>query len=54
MAKPEDYYKGLSRHVDFASLPDPTLRFELHEVIGEGTYGEVYAALDRNSGKLLE
>lgn len=33
-------YVGLSQHIDFLSLKNPTDRFELQHLIGEGTYGE--------------
>lgn len=39
-------YEGLSNRVDFLRLQDPGERFELVNVIGEGTYGEVFAAKD--------
>ncbi|CAD6208851.1 GSCOCG00010680001-RA-CDS [Cotesia congregata] len=42
-------YGGLSQHIDFNSLPDPSERFELQDLIGEGTYGEVYAAFDKET-----
>ena len=38
-----------SHKIDFNSLPDPSNRFDLIEVIGEGTYGEVYSATDLES-----
>lgn len=44
-------YMGLSQHIDFCRLPSPGERFELIELIGEGTYGEVYNAKDRTTGK---
>lgn len=44
-------YVGLSQHIDFGRLPCPGNRFELNELIGEGTYGEVYSAKDKLSGK---
>ena len=44
-------YKGLSDHIDFDQLPDPSSRFRLEEVIGEGTYGEVFKATDLETGK---
>lgn len=44
-------YHGLSQHVNFDLIPDPGERFQLEELIGEGTYGEVYAAYDKESGK---
>jgi len=52
-------YHGLSRHVNFDVIPEPGERFRLEELIGEGTYGEVYAAHDKQSGnkvaiKILE
>lgn len=45
------YLVGLSQHIEFNNLPVPTDRFELQVLIGEGTYGEVYAAKDKVSGK---
>ncbi|CAL4059864.1 unnamed protein product, partial [Meganyctiphanes norvegica] len=42
-------YVGMSQHIDFDNLPDPNERFELLEVIGEGTYGEVFKAKDHES-----
>ncbi|XP_015595858.1 myosin-IIIb isoform X2 [Cephus cinctus] len=52
-------YHGLSQHVNFDVIPDPDDRFSLEELIGEGTYGEVYSARDKQSGnrvaiKILE
>ncbi|XP_058834413.1 myosin-IIIb-like isoform X4 [Topomyia yanbarensis] len=44
-------YNGLSQHVDFLRLPNPSERFELLDLIGEGTYGEVYSAKDKHSGR---
>lgn len=43
-------YTGLSQHIDFENLPLPDKRFELLELIGEGTYGEVYSAKDKKLG----
>lgn len=45
-------YRGISRHVDVESLQEPGTRFTLQELIGEGTYGEVYSARDTVTGKL--
>lgn len=45
------YLVGLSQHIEFSKLPVPTDRFELQVLIGEGTYGEVFAAKDKVSGK---
>lgn len=42
-------YSGLSQHIDFNSLPDPSERFDLQNLIGEGTYGEVYSAYDKET-----
>ncbi|KAF7990235.1 hypothetical protein HCN44_000040 [Aphidius gifuensis] len=52
-------YHGLSEHLDFDTLSDPNDSFTLEELIGEGTYGEVYSAKDNNTGnsvavKILE
>lgn len=44
-------YVGLSQHIDFGRLPAPKDRFELLDLIGEGTYGEVFSARDRNTGR---
>lgn len=44
-------YLGLSQHIEFARLPSPKDRFELQDLIGEGTYGEVYSAKDKTTGK---
>lgn len=53
MTRVEEYYEGLSRHIDFSILPDPTDKFELLDIIGEGTYGEVYASKETATGKLF-
>ncbi|KZS21454.1 Neither inactivation nor afterpotential protein C [Daphnia magna] len=44
-------YLGLSEHIDFESLPNPSGRIRLDEVIGEGTYGEVFRAFDLEMGQ---
>ncbi|XP_041975163.1 myosin-IIIb-like isoform X2 [Aricia agestis] len=44
-------YRGLSQHVELDRAADPRDRFTLQELIGEGTYGEVYCAKDRKSGR---
>ncbi|XP_055618927.1 myosin-IIIb-like isoform X2 [Toxorhynchites rutilus septentrionalis] len=44
-------YNGLSQHVDFMRLPNPVDRFALLDLIGEGTYGEVYSAKDKHTGR---
>jgi myosin-3 len=43
-------YLGLSEHIDLDNLPHPGDRFRLEQVIGEGTYGEVFKAIDLDSG----
>ncbi|XP_015438922.1 PREDICTED: myosin-IIIb-like [Dufourea novaeangliae] len=52
-------YHGLSQHVNFDVIPDPGDRFDLEDLIGEGTYGEVYSAHCNETGnkvaiKILE
>ncbi|KAE8752070.1 hypothetical protein FOCC_FOCC001232, partial [Frankliniella occidentalis] len=44
-------YRGLSQRVHFDSLPSPVERFVLKELIGEGTYGDVYNAKDNLTGE---
>ena len=38
-----------SDKIKFSQLPVPTDKFQLLEIIGEGTYGEVYSAIDLDS-----
>ncbi|CAG9132390.1 unnamed protein product [Plutella xylostella] len=47
----ESAYRGLSQHVELDRAADPRDRFQLHELIGEGTYGEVYCARDKKTGR---
>lgn len=44
-------YRGLSQHVELDRAADPRDRFTLQELIGEGTYGEVYCARDKKTGR---
>jgi serine/threonine protein kinase len=44
-------YRGLSQHVELDRAADPRDRFMLQELIGEGTYGEVYCARDKKTGR---
>lgn len=44
-------YIGLSQHIDISRLAAPDERFHLLEMIGEGTYGEVYCALDKSANR---
>lgn len=46
----QTFYRNLSQVVNVLSLPEPGGRFQLLQVIGEGTYGEVYAAHDTATG----
>ncbi|XP_066969641.1 neither inactivation nor afterpotential protein C [Macrobrachium rosenbergii] len=39
-------YEGLSKFLDFTSIPDPGSRFTLQDAIATGTYAEVRLALD--------
>lgn len=49
--KLQTFYRSLSQVVDILALPEPGSRFQLIQVVGEGTYGEVYAARDTATGK---
>ena len=42
-----DMYEGLSTVIDLTSLPDPGIRFEIQQLLGEGTFGEVYQVRTR-------
>ena len=44
-------YAQYSTRVKFDELADPLDRWELVERVGEGTYGEVHLATDKNTGK---
>lgn len=44
-------YRGLSQHVELDRAADPRDRVLLQELIGEGTYGEVYCARDKKTGR---
>lgn len=46
------YYADLSKSVNFTSLTDPRDKFDLIQVIGEGTYGEVFRAKEKGSGNV--
>ncbi|GAB1606866.1 myosin-IIIb-like [Argonauta hians] len=45
-------YSKYSKIVDFDQLQDPTETWELKELVGEGTYGEVYAVKNKKTGQL--
>lgn len=40
----------VSQHIHLEDLPTPGSRFELQELLGEGTYSKVYAAQDKQKG----
>ncbi|XP_045527371.1 myosin-IIIb-like isoform X3 [Pieris brassicae] len=44
-------YRGLSQYVELDRAADPSDQYTLQDLIGEGTYGEVYSARDKKSGK---
>lgn len=46
-------YNTYSRVIKFTELPDPSETWQLGELIGEGTYGDVYTAKHKVTGKLL-
>ncbi|KAL5006119.1 hypothetical protein ScPMuIL_017277 [Solemya velum] len=39
-------------YFQFSNLPDPTDHWELIDLIGEGTYGEVYSAVHKKTGEM--
>ena len=45
------FYDGLSSVLDVAGLEEPGDRFKVGELLGEGTYGEVYEAIDTKTDK---
>lgn len=47
------FYEGLSTTIDLQSIPEPNSRFEVKNLIGEGTYGEVYRAVDTTNQKMV-
>ncbi|XP_076088130.1 myosin-IIIb-like isoform X1 [Mytilus galloprovincialis] len=44
-------YNTYSRVIKFTELPDPTDIWELEDLIGEGTYGDVYTAKHKVTGE---
>ncbi|XP_036367897.1 myosin-IIIb-like isoform X6 [Octopus sinensis] len=44
-------YSKYSKIVNFDQLKDPTEIWELQELVGEGTYGEVYAVRNKQTGQ---
>jgi myosin-3 len=45
-------YSTYSSVIAFDELRDPTDRYELSNILGEGTYGSVYKAVDKQTGTL--
>ncbi|CAE1168286.1 MYO3 [Acanthosepion pharaonis] len=45
-------YSKYSKVIEFDKLTDPTQTWDLQELIGEGTYGEVYAVKNKQTGQL--
>ncbi|KAL3856081.1 hypothetical protein ACJMK2_015277 [Sinanodonta woodiana] len=43
-------YEKYSKKIKFAELRDPEESWELQDLIGEGTYGEVYSARNKHTG----
>lgn len=46
-------YQRLCQFANISLLPDPTDKYKLDERIGEGTYGEVFRAVDLQTGKII-
>ena len=47
-------YSKYSSLIAFDELPDPSDVYDLGSVLGEGTYGSVYKAIDRKTGNMIE
>ena len=45
-------YEQYSKDIKFSELQNPEESWELLDVIGEGTYGEVYSAKNKDTGIL--
>ena len=43
-------YEQYSKDIKFSQLQNPEESWELLDVIGEGTYGEVYSAKNKDTG----
>ena len=43
-------YEQYSKDIKFSELQNPEESWELLDVIGEGTYGEVYSAKNKDTG----
>ena len=48
-----EMYSQYSKVIPFDDLQDPNDLFELVEKIGEGTYGEVHSARNKETGKIF-
>lgn len=43
----------VSQFIHLEDLPTPGSRFEIQELLGEGTYSKVYAAIDKQKGEYI-
>ena len=46
-------YEQYSKDIKFTELQNPEESWELLDIIGEGTYGEVYSAKNKHTGKCI-
>ena len=44
-------YEQYSKDIKFSELQNPEETWELLDIVGEGTYGEVYSAKNKHTGK---